>query len=134
MTERITDAMVDAYLKEQKRVVFEADQMYGRDGCPAPEYLHPVRDACRAGLRAALGIDEEEAACANGNTLILEAIARKNTAILAAMQKRPVRLLTQVELDSIGSKAEGMDGQGWDIWVQQKFAEVNGLRYWKDES
>lgn len=42
-----------------------------------------------AAISEALGIDEEEAACANGAELILEAIQRKNDAILAAMQKRP---------------------------------------------
>lgn len=42
-----------------------------------------------ATISEALGIDEEEAACANGAELILEAIQRKNDAILAAMQKRP---------------------------------------------
>ncbi len=38
-----------------------------------------------------------------------------------------LRYLTQHELDSIGSQAEGMDGEQWDRWVQAKFAEVNGL-------
>lgn len=38
-----------------------------------------------------------------------------------------LRYLTQRELDSIGSQAEGMDGEQWDRWVQAKFAEVNGL-------
>lgn len=85
--------------------------------------------ASLAEISAALGIDEEEAACANGNTLILAAIARKNAAIMAGMTTKPrVRFLTQAELDSLGASAEGMDGQQWDMWVQEKFAEINGLR------
>lgn len=43
-----------------------------------------------ATISEALGIDEEEAACANGAELILEAIQRKNEALLAALQKFPV--------------------------------------------
>ena len=43
-----------------------------------------------AAISEALGIDEEEAACANGAELILEAIQRKNEALLAALQKCPV--------------------------------------------
>jgi hypothetical protein len=42
-------------------------------------------------------------------------------------QGEGLRYLTQRELDSIGSQAEGMDGEQWDRWVQAKFAEVNGL-------
>lgn len=38
-----------------------------------------------------------------------------------------LRYLTQSELDSIGSQAEGMDGEQWDRWVQARFAEVNGF-------
>lgn len=40
-----------------------------------------------ATISEALGIDEEEAACANGAELILEAIQRKNEALLAALQR-----------------------------------------------
>ena len=40
-----------------------------------------------AEISAALGIDEEDAASANGNDLILEAIARKNEAIMAAITR-----------------------------------------------
>lgn len=40
-----------------------------------------------AEISQALGIDEEEAACANGNALILEAIARKNEALLLALRR-----------------------------------------------
>lgn len=40
-----------------------------------------------AEISAALGIEEEDAACANGNDLILEAIARKNEAIMAAITR-----------------------------------------------
>lgn len=40
-----------------------------------------------AEISAALGIEEEDAACANGNELILEAIARKNEAIMAAVTR-----------------------------------------------
>lgn len=46
---------------------------------------------------------------------------------LAEQQGVALRYLTQRELDSIGSQAEGMDGEQWDRWVQAKFAEVNGL-------
>lgn len=42
--------------------------------------------------------------------------------------ERELRFLTQKELDSIGRHAEGMDGQQWDRWVQEKFAEVNSLK------
>ena len=42
--------------------------------------------------------------------------------------ERELRFLTQKELDSIGRHAEGMDGQQWDRWVQEKFAEVNNLK------
>ncbi|APW39003.1 hypothetical protein RD110_18795 [Rhodoferax koreense] len=40
-----------------------------------------------AQISDALGIDPEEAACANGNSLILEAIARKNDALLSALKR-----------------------------------------------
>ena len=39
-----------------------------------------------------------------------------------------LRLLTQKEKDSLGRRAEGMDGDEWDQWVQEKFAQVNGLK------
>lgn len=38
-------------------------------------------------ISEALGVDLDEAACANGNELILEAIARKNEALLAALKR-----------------------------------------------
>lgn len=55
-----------------------------------PDYRQMFGDAIKSisEISMALGIDEEEAACANGNTFILEAIQRKNEALLAAV-KRP---------------------------------------------
>ena len=50
----------------------------------------------------------------------------KDAAIAARGQA--LRLLTQKEKDSLGRRAEGMDGNEWDQWVQEKFAQVNGLR------
>ncbi|PWB21363.1 hypothetical protein DCO45_02905 [Comamonas sp. JNW] len=48
----ITDAMVDAYLAEQRRSVEEADR-FGRSNIGGL-HTNTVRDACRNGLRAAL--------------------------------------------------------------------------------
>ena len=48
----ITDAMVDAYLAEQRRTVEEADR-FGRSNIGGL-HTNTVRDACRNGLRAAL--------------------------------------------------------------------------------
>lgn len=45
-----------------------------------------------------------------------------------AARGQALRLLTQKEKDSLGRRAEGMDGNEWDQWVQEKFAQVNGLR------
>ena len=45
-----------------------------------------------------------------------------------ASHRQALRLLTQNEKDSLGRRAEGMDGNEWDQWVQEKFAQVNGLR------
>ena len=45
-----------------------------------------------------------------------------------ASRGQALRLLTQKEKDSLGRRAEGMDGNEWDQWVQEKFAQVNGLR------
>ena len=45
-----------------------------------------------------------------------------------ASHGQALRLLTQKEKDSLGRRAEGMDGNEWDQWVQEKFAQVNGLR------
>ena len=47
---------------------------------------------------------------------------------LRASHRQALRLLTQKEKDSLGRRAEGMDGNEWDQWVQEKFAQVNGLR------
>lgn len=45
-----------------------------------------------------------------------------------AARGQTLRLLTQEETDSLGRRAEGMDGNEWDQWVQEKFAQVNGLK------
>lgn len=45
-----------------------------------------------------------------------------------AKRGQALRLLTQKEKDSLGRRAEGMDGNEWDQWVQEKFAQVNGLK------
>ena len=45
-----------------------------------------------------------------------------------AARGQTLRLLTQEEMDSLGRRAEGMDGNEWDQWVQEKFAQVNGLK------
>lgn len=47
---------------------------------------------------------------------------------LRASHGQALRLLTQKEKDSLGRRAEGMDGNEWDQWVQEKFAQVNGLK------
>ena len=46
---------------------------------------------------------------------------------LRASHGQALRLLTQKEKDRLGRRAEGMDGNEWDTWVQGKFAQVNGL-------
>lgn len=53
-----SDAMVDAYLREQRRVVEEAD----RFGRPYVGGLHTntVREACRAGIAAALAAKSQK--------------------------------------------------------------------------
>ena len=50
------------------------------------------------------------------------------TCALRASHGQALRLLTQKEKDSLGRRAEGMDGNEWDQWVQEKFAQVNGLK------
>ena len=50
---RVTDGMVDAYLAAQAKAVQAVDDKWGAGG-KAASYLHPVREACRAGLEAAL--------------------------------------------------------------------------------
>ena len=45
-----------------------------------------------------------------------------------ASHGQALRLLTQKEKDSLGRRAEGMDGNECDQWVQEKFAQVNGLK------
>ncbi len=50
---RVTDGMVDAYLAAQAKAVQAVDDKWGAGG-KAAAYLHPVREACRAGLEAAL--------------------------------------------------------------------------------
>ena len=50
------------------------------------------------------------------------------THALRASHGQALRLLTQKEKDSLGRRAEGMDGNEWDQWVQEKFAQVNGLK------
>ena len=50
------------------------------------------------------------------------------TCSLRASRGQALRLLTQKEKDSLGRRAEGMDGNEWDQWVQEKFAQVNGLK------
>ena len=50
------------------------------------------------------------------------------THAIRASHGQALRLLTQNEKDSLGRRAEGMDGNEWDHWVQEKFAQVNGLR------
>jgi hypothetical protein len=52
---QITDAMVDAYFKAQADVIRKVDDMWGNGG-KAASYLQPVRESCRAGLQAALGV------------------------------------------------------------------------------
>ena len=47
---------------------------------------------------------------------------------LRTSRGQTLRLLTQKERDILGRRAEGMDGNEWDQWVQEKFAQVNGLK------
>jgi FAD/FMN-containing dehydrogenase len=49
----VDEAMVDRYLAAQAKAVQEIDNKWGNGG-KAPSYIHPVREACRAGLTAAL--------------------------------------------------------------------------------
>ena len=49
----VSDAMVDAYLAAQAKAVQAVDDKWGNGG-KAASYLHPTREACRAGLAAAL--------------------------------------------------------------------------------
>lgn len=48
--------------------------------------------------------------------------------LVTAARGKTIRLLTQEEMGSLGRRAEGMDGNEWDQWVQEKFAQVNGLK------
>lgn len=50
------------------------------------------------------------------------------THALRTSRGQTLRLLTQKERDILGRRAEGMDGNEWDQWVQEKFAQVNGLK------
>jgi hypothetical protein len=50
----VTDEMVSAYLKAQAHAVSEVDRKWAKPGERVASHLHPVRDACRAGLKAAL--------------------------------------------------------------------------------
>lgn len=61
----------------------------GATGADDYEAMFGAAISSLAIISDALGIDEESAACANGPELILEAIQRKNEALLAALQKRP---------------------------------------------
>ena len=61
------------------------------------------------------------------NIYQLELFADRTHA-LRASHGQALRLLTQKEKDSLGRRAEGMDGNEWDQWVQEKFAQVNGLK------
>lgn len=49
----VDEAMVDRYLAAQAKAMQEIDNKWGNGG-KAPSYVHPVREACRAGLTAAL--------------------------------------------------------------------------------
>lgn len=62
---------------------------YWKDLVADPDYMamFGAAIASLAEISDLLGIDEESAACANGNELILEAIQRKNEALLAAVKK-----------------------------------------------
>ncbi len=51
----VDDAMVDRYLAAQAKAVQEIDDAWGNGG-KAASYLHPVREACRAGLTAAAAV------------------------------------------------------------------------------
>ena len=55
---RVTDAMVDAYLAAQAKAVQAVDDKWGNGG-RAASYLHPVREACRAGIAAALATAQQ---------------------------------------------------------------------------
>lgn len=50
----VTTEMVDAYLIAQRKTVEEVDRLWGHPTGKAPAHMHPVREACRAGLIAAL--------------------------------------------------------------------------------
>lgn len=58
----------------------------------------------------------------------MRAFADATHALRLASCGQALRLLTQAERDSLGRRAEGMDGNEWDQLVQEKFAQVNGLR------
>lgn len=62
--ESVTDAMVDAYLKAQGEKVQEVDAQWGGKTGKAPSHLHPVREACRAGLVAALAAQAKKGGAA----------------------------------------------------------------------
>ncbi|WP_146033759.1 hypothetical protein [Alicycliphilus denitrificans] len=51
-----SDAMVDSYLRAQRETVEAVDRKFGHPNGKAPSHLHPVREACRAGLAAALAV------------------------------------------------------------------------------
>ena len=58
----------------------------------------------------------------------LDRLSQRNYELRLASHGQALRLLTQKEKDSLGRRAEGMDGNEWDQWGQEKFAQVNGLK------
>ena len=110
----LTDTFVQTVPDKCDRIVWRYNYYHLPIAQPAPlqqgEYLplpEPAIKACH---------------CYSTNQ-VREAIDADRAARGAAL-----RLLTQKEKDSLGRCAEGMDGNEWDQWVQEKFAQVNGLR------
>lgn len=104
----ITDAMVDAYLAEQRRTVEEADRL----GRPNIGGLHTntVRDACRNGLRAALAATPALPAT---ESVLIEGVAYT---IPEAVALELLRL--NIELQQIAEvQAEPVANPGW--WREQ---------------
>lgn len=126
--------LIEAYAEARHR---QGHSSYNAQTATA---LQAVKDALAAGQATAaqqgayaalsesfLGIpdvqDESGINAYYSREVVLECI----DAALASHGKT-LRLLTQKEKDSLGRRAEGMDGNEWDQWVQEKFAQVNGLR------
>lgn len=108
----------------------ELEDQFVRGYRAAEKRLH----ALAAGQATAAPTHEQIAAYLESTGAYVTNDATREAAIAEAIDTdrakrgQALRLLTQKEKDSLGRRAEGMDGNEWDQWVQEKFAQVNGLK------